>query len=180
MRTLPLAAPSLALPALLFAQQGPSTRHAFTPADWYKVTTVSTPAQSPDGSRVAFTVTTVREAENRRHAEIWVVSTQGGEPARYTSPGFESSNPRFSDDGKILYFTSQRPGGRGATWALRMDQPGERRSSRSVSRRSAPVPRPPIEASRSPPLPHEAAVADAPAVVADEAGHPTPARIRRA
>jgi Tol biopolymer transport system component len=36
---------------------------------------------------------------------------------------FESSNPRFSDDGKLLYFTSQRPGGRGTNWALRMDQP---------------------------------------------------------
>ncbi len=43
---------------------------------------------------------------------------------RYTSPAFESTNPSFSDDGKILYFTSQRPGGgRGTTWALRMDQP---------------------------------------------------------
>jgi len=103
--------------------QSPAARHAFTPADWYKVTTLSTPALSPDGGKVAFTVTTVREAENRRHAEVWVVLTQGGEPARYTSPGFESSNPRFSDDGKTLYFSSQRPGGRGTNWALRMDQP---------------------------------------------------------
>jgi dipeptidyl aminopeptidase/acylaminoacyl peptidase len=104
------------------AQQTP-TRRAFTPADWYKVTQVSAPALSPDGSKVAITVTTVREAENRRHSEVWVVPTQGGEPARYTSPGFESSTPRFSEDGKILYFTSPRPGGRGTQWALRMDQP---------------------------------------------------------
>ena len=108
------------------AQQGaaPAAKHGFTPADWYKLTTVSTPALSPDGNKVAITVTTVREAENRRHSEVWVVSTQGDPaPARYTSPGFESSNPRFSDDGKLLYFTSQRPGGRGTNWALRMDQP---------------------------------------------------------
>jgi dipeptidyl aminopeptidase/acylaminoacyl peptidase len=117
------------LPVGLVAAQQPapmqstSARHAFTPADWYKVTTLSTPALSPDGSKVAFTVTTVREAENRRHSEVWVVPAQSGEPARYTSPGFESSNPRFSDDGKTLYFTSQRPGGRGTNWALRMDQP---------------------------------------------------------
>ena len=100
-----------------------SAKHGFTPADWYKVTTVSTPVLSPDGEKVAFTVTTVREAENRRHSEVWVAPTAGGEPARYTSPAFESSAPRFSDDGKILYFTSQRPGGRGTIWALRMDQP---------------------------------------------------------
>jgi dipeptidyl aminopeptidase/acylaminoacyl peptidase len=101
----------------------PGAKHGFTPADWYKVTAVSTPVLSPDGGKVAFTVTTVREAENRRHSEIWVVPTSGGDAARYTSPAFESSAPRFSDDGKILYFTSQRPGGRGTTWALRMDQP---------------------------------------------------------
>jgi dipeptidyl aminopeptidase/acylaminoacyl peptidase len=111
------------VPFALAGAQPQQTRHAFTPADWYKVTQVTAPALSPDGGKVAFTVTTVREAENRRHSEVWVVPTQGGEPARYTSPGFESSNPRFSDDGKILYFTSQRPGGRGTTWALRMDQP---------------------------------------------------------
>jgi dipeptidyl aminopeptidase/acylaminoacyl peptidase len=115
---------ALLLPAgIVVAQQPTAVRHAFTPADWYKVTTVSTPSLSPDGSKVAFTVTTVRESENRRHNEVWVVPTQGGEPARYTSPGFESSAPRFSDDGKTLYFTSQRPGGRGSNWALRMDQP---------------------------------------------------------
>jgi len=113
----------MAQSGMVAAQQSSPARHAFTPADWYKVTTVSTPALSPDGAKVAFTVTTVREAENKRHSEVWVVPTQGGEPARYTAPAFESSNPRFSDDGKILYFTSQRPGGRGATWALRMDQP---------------------------------------------------------
>ena len=110
---------ALIAPAVLAAQG----KRAFTPADWYKVTTVSAPTLSPDGGKVAFTVTTVRESENRRHNEVWVVSTGGGEAQRYTSPGFESNAPRFSDDGKVLYFTSQRPGGRGTQWALRMDQP---------------------------------------------------------
>ncbi|MGE5731003.1 MAG: TolB family protein, partial [Gemmatimonas sp.] len=105
------------------AQQTMPAKRAFRPADWYKVTTLSTPALAPDGAKIAFTVTTVREAENKRHSEVWVVPTQGGEPVRYTSPAFESSDPRFSSDGTTLYFTSQRPGGRGTTWALRMDQP---------------------------------------------------------
>jgi len=118
-----VAAALLACAAATSAQQSTPAKHAFRPADWYKVTTVSTPAFAPDGGKIAFTVTTVREAENKRHSEVWVVSTQGGEPARYTTPAFESTTPRFSDDGKTLYFTSQRPGGRGTTWALRMDQP---------------------------------------------------------
>ncbi|MGQ0703077.1 MAG: S9 family peptidase [Gemmatimonadales bacterium] len=101
---------------------------AFTPNDWYRVTTVSAPAVSPDGSRIAFTVTTVLTAENKRHSEVWMVAAQGGEPIRLTAPGVESSNPRWSPDGKLLLFTSNRPGAKGGsgnrTWALRMDRPG--------------------------------------------------------
>ena len=104
--------------------QAPSAPRAFTPDDWYRVTTLNTPAMSPDGKWVAFTVTTVREAENKRHNEVWVVATAGGEAQRFTSAGYESSNPRWSPDGKWLLFTSQRPGARGRTWGLRMDQPG--------------------------------------------------------
>ena len=105
------------------AQQG-TTPRAFQLADWYKVTTLSSPAISPSGDRVAVTVTTVREAENKRHSEIWVVPTAGGEPKRFTSPGTESSQPRWSPDGRFLLFTSTRTGGKGNTWAIRMDQPG--------------------------------------------------------
>ncbi len=97
---------------------------AFTPNDWYRVTTVSAPAVSPDGKQVAFTVTTVVTAENKRHAEVWLVNATGGDPMRMTAPGVESSNPRWSPDGKLLLFNSTRPGGKGRTWALRMDQPG--------------------------------------------------------
>src|SRR5690606_13677975 len=101
-------------------------KRAFAPADWYRLTTVSDPALSPDGSQVAFTVTTVKEAENKRHSEVWVVPAAGGEPARYTAPGVESSDPWWSPDGSLLLFTSRRPGGEGKanTWALRMDRPG--------------------------------------------------------
>jgi dipeptidyl aminopeptidase/acylaminoacyl peptidase len=101
----------------------PAAKRAFTPADYYKITNLAAPAISPDGKLVAFTVTTVREAENKRHSEVWVVPTAGGAPARYTSSGYESSDPQFSPDGRYLFFTSKRPGGKGARWALRMDQP---------------------------------------------------------
>lgn len=118
---LAVASPCAALP--LLAQQ--PAKRAFELSDWYKVTHLSTPALSPDGNTVAFTVTTVREAEDRRHNEVWIQSVSGGEARRMTSPGFESSNPRWSDDGKTLYFTSQRPGSRGNQWAIHMDQGGE-------------------------------------------------------
>ena len=120
MRALRLAtALTLAIPMVLGAQQ----RRAFAPADWYRLTTVSNPAMSPDGKLVAITVTTVKESENKRHSEVWVVPTAGGEPQRFTSPSTESSNPRFSPDGKYLLFSSTRPGSRARTWGIRIDQP---------------------------------------------------------
>jgi dipeptidyl aminopeptidase/acylaminoacyl peptidase len=119
----PLAVLALVAAVPAAAQQG-SPQRAFQLADWYKLTTLSAPAISPSGDRVAVTVTTVREAENKRHNEIWVVPTAGGEAKRFTSPSQESSAPRWSPDGRYLFFTSTRPGGKGNTWAIRMDQPG--------------------------------------------------------
>jgi dipeptidyl aminopeptidase/acylaminoacyl peptidase len=111
-----------AFPSTLVAQQ--AGKRAFTPNDWYRLSTLSAPAMSPDGARVAFTVQTINEHDNKYHREVWVVPTAGGEATRFTSPATESSNPRWSPDGKFLLFTSTRPGGKGSTWMLRMDQPG--------------------------------------------------------
>lgn len=99
-------------------------KRGFEPADWYRLKTVGSPAISPDGRFVAFTVTTVKESENERHTEVWMVATDGSsEPVRLTTPAFSATNPRWSPDGTHLYFNSQRPGGKGSTWALRLDQP---------------------------------------------------------
>ena len=116
--------PLLILSCVAAAVNAQAPKRAFQLADWYRLATVSTPAMSPDGSRIAFTVQTVNEKDNKYHREVWVVPTAGGAPVRFTSPSTESSNPRWSPDGKLLLFTSQRPGGRGNTWMLRMDQPG--------------------------------------------------------
>ena len=118
----PLAILALLAAVPVAAQQSAAPR-AFQLADWYKLITLSSPAMSPSGDRVAFTVTTVREAENKRHSEIWVVPTAGGDAKRFTSPSQESSQPRWSPDGRYLFFTSNRSGGKGNTWAIRMDQP---------------------------------------------------------
>src|SRR5689334_16014030 len=123
MRRTLAAVAALSTPALTLSAQQPSKR-AFTLADWYKLSTLSAPAISPDGGRVAFTVQTVNERDNKYHREVWVVPAGGGEPVRFTSPSTESSSPRWSPDGKYLLFTSSRPGGKGTTWMLRMDQPG--------------------------------------------------------
>jgi dipeptidyl aminopeptidase/acylaminoacyl peptidase len=120
-RSILIAVVALCAPLSLAHSQA---RRPFAPADWYRLTTLSQPAMSPDGRLVAFTVTTVKEAENRRHQEVWVIPVSGGQPQRYTSPGYESSNPRWSPDGTWLLFNSTRQGSRARVWGLRMDQPG--------------------------------------------------------
>jgi dipeptidyl aminopeptidase/acylaminoacyl peptidase len=143
-----------ARPAVAQQSDAGSAPRAFTPADWYKVTTLSSPAVSPDGKLVAFTVTTTPARANKRHSEVWMVSTAGCadgpaatptaeetpracEPRRLTSPSTESSNPRFSDDGELLIFNSTRPGVRARSWAIRLHAPGEAFPYTDASNRAA-------------------------------------------
>lgn len=137
MQTRHLAPALLVLATSLSAQQ---PKRPFELKDWYRLTVLSSPAMSPDGSRIAFTVQTVNERDNKYHREVWVVDASGGEPQRLTSPGTESSNPRWSADGTRLIFTSQRPGGRGTTWMLRMDRPGGEAFQDDAYPRSGSVP----------------------------------------
>ena len=102
-----------------------STGRAFTPDDWYKIARVAGGTLSPDGNTIAFTVTTVAVEKNDRHTEVWIQPVNGGPSRRMTAPAFESTAPRWSDDGKILYFTSTRPGSKGTTWAVNMNEGGE-------------------------------------------------------
>ena len=117
------SAPQTAAPAQAASTEA---RRAFDTKDWYKVKTVGAPAMSPDGKYVAVQVTSVNEAKNSRSNEIWVVSTapDGGEPVRFSAPGFDSTNPRFTPDSTQVVFTSTRPGYSGTQWAVRVDRPG--------------------------------------------------------
>ena len=119
-----LAAHTAVTPAPLAAQEG----RPLELADYYRLKDAGSPALSPDGSRVAYVVTSVLEEENRRHSEIWLVDADGsGEATRVTSPSFSASSPRWSPDGRFLVFSSNRPdpggAGAGSTWFLRMDRP---------------------------------------------------------
>jgi dipeptidyl aminopeptidase/acylaminoacyl peptidase len=128
-----LAAGAAALPVLCSAQDPPRERRALELRDYYRLETAGSPAISPDGKRVAFVRTRVVESENRRHSEIWLAPTDASSrPVRLTSPAFSSTAPRFSPDGALLAFSSQRklpgpPSAEGADetsiWFLRMDQP---------------------------------------------------------
>ena len=63
---------------------------------------------SPDGRMVAFVVSEVDAKENVYQTDIWLVSTSGGEPFRFTRHPKNDRSPLFSPDGTKLAFISER------------------------------------------------------------------------
>ncbi len=109
------------LPVSVHAQQA----RPWQATDYYKLTFVSDPQLSPDGRRVAFTVTTVVEDKDKRHSEVWMAATDGSSAAyRYTSPSTEASGASWSPDGSLLAFSSRREGSDDDVWFLRTGAPG--------------------------------------------------------
>src|SRR4051812_37256609 len=76
-----------------------------TPEDYFAFEFLSDPHISPGGKLVAYVVTKIDRAQNRRNSSIWLVGTDGSRaPWQFTTTPQSATSPRWSPDGQSLAF----------------------------------------------------------------------------
>lgn len=106
-----LAVVGLLLPLFLLAGPALAQRRAMTVDDYLALPAVGDPQLSPDGRRVAYTVTATSLKENRGVSRIWIAEVAGGEPRQITEGPGSDRQARWSPDGRSLAFVSTRENG---------------------------------------------------------------------
>lgn len=123
------------IPVAVLAQ---GRTHDITPDDYFTLNTITEIAVSPDGSQVAYILSTWDKAEDNRKTDLWVVAAGGrAKPVRLTFDRANDRHPKWSEDGKSIYFLGNRkreaekkPPFDGTTqiWRIAADGSGEPRA----------------------------------------------------
>lgn len=104
--------------SLLLASSAMAEPRGFNVTDLVNLDRVSDPQLSPDGKWVAFQLRETDFEANKGLTGLWMVASDGAsEPRRLTTKGQTSTTPRWSVDGRSLYFLSSR-GGSTQVWQL--------------------------------------------------------------
>src|SRR2546430_4002924 len=83
---------------VVIGQAQPSPR-GITPEDYFSFEFIGDPNVSPDGRLVAYVVTKVDRAQNRRNSSIWMSATDGSRvPWQFTTSPQSSNSPRWRSE----------------------------------------------------------------------------------
>ncbi|HEX9203724.1 MAG TPA: S9 family peptidase, partial [Vicinamibacteria bacterium] len=104
---------------------GAAEKRAFTILDLYRLKGVEEPTLAPDGKTIVYKVTTSDLGAVKRQANLWRIDPNGANGRALTFADKTDSVPRFSPDGKTLYFLSTRSG-ESQVWSMSGGEPRKR------------------------------------------------------
>jgi dipeptidyl aminopeptidase/acylaminoacyl peptidase len=78
------------------------------PSDVYRLRSISDLQIAPDGTWIAYVLSTVDSVKDRSNADLWMVSGDGTQSVPLTNSPDGERQPRFSPDGKYLSFMAKR------------------------------------------------------------------------
>ncbi len=97
-----------------------SAQKRMTIEDSLAIKNVGSPQISPDGNRIAYTVSEWDKKENRRVTHIYTVATGGGNSIKLTNGEKGESAPQWSSDGARIAFLADRDKGN-QIWIIHAD-----------------------------------------------------------
>src|ERR1700738_1614384 len=95
-----------------------SAARLITIDDYFRIREVDDPQISPDSQWVSYTVKTALLKEDKNRSRIWMLPRSGGEAVPLTAEDSSSNHARWSPDGKLIAFLSERNDGKTQIWLL--------------------------------------------------------------
>jgi dipeptidyl aminopeptidase/acylaminoacyl peptidase len=100
----------IAVVALATSQIVAQTKQPLEIADMFKIKRVSSPALSPDGEWIVYTITMPDLGTNKNASDLWIISINGGTARQLTTDPANDRDASWSPDGNWIAFESTRSG----------------------------------------------------------------------